>query len=259
MHNRRRADKAATGVTRKPSTENTGDEARDSRHSERFANAFVRSAFGRHYWDDRLEADMRRQLENSEQRRINRNKKKERETSGPAMSGPSKFLLRRSKETPASIVKWNIQTLERPMTRRTPCHYSLLTMMIIATALALPGSGRATAQRVPTECAQATGDEAIAVCTRIIADESESVHTRAIAYMMRGMHYHQLFSDYDRAIADCSEALKINPNFSGAYLCRGFAYYFKGDKARGVADMKRAAELGNPSARQALRDVGEAQ
>lgn len=67
MQNRRTADPAAACVPRKTETDRVGDGAREDRRNGRFARALARSAFGRHYWDDRLEAELRWQLENSQQ------------------------------------------------------------------------------------------------------------------------------------------------------------------------------------------------
>ena len=49
--------------------------------------------------------------------------------------------------------------------------------------------------------------------------------------------------DYDNAIADYTEALRINPNSDVAYYCRGNAYRAKGDIERAIADHEEAVRL----------------
>ena len=48
---------------------------------------------------------------------------------------------------------------------------------------------------------------------------------------------------FDAAIADCSQALKLDPNMANAYNLRGFAYYAKGDSDRALADYGTALRL----------------
>ena len=49
--------------------------------------------------------------------------------------------------------------------------------------------------------------------------------------------------DYDKAIADCSEAIKIAPSSSSAYCMRGRAYRAKGDCDKAIADYNEAIRL----------------
>ena len=49
--------------------------------------------------------------------------------------------------------------------------------------------------------------------------------------------------DLDRAIADYSKAIQLDPNYADAYAFRSKAYRKRGDKDRGMADIIRAAEL----------------
>jgi tetratricopeptide (TPR) repeat protein len=49
--------------------------------------------------------------------------------------------------------------------------------------------------------------------------------------------------DYDRAIADYSTAIELNPASAEAFNDRGFAYYLQGKSDRAIADFTRAIEL----------------
>jgi tetratricopeptide (TPR) repeat protein len=84
------------------------------------------------------------------------------------------------------------------------------------------------------------GDEAIAVCSRIISRRPGDV----IHFIYRGAAY-QRKSDYDRAIADFDQAIRLDPNdaFATAYNSRGNAYNAKGDYDRAIADFDQAIRL----------------
>lgn len=62
------------------------------------------------------------------------------------------------------------------------------------------------------------------------------------SYYKRGKHYEDIWrrldqeGDYDRAIADYTEAIRLDPGYTMAYIYRGFAYHRKGDYNRAIAD-----------------------
>ena len=47
----------------------------------------------------------------------------------------------------------------------------------------------------------------------------------------------------DAAIADFTEAIRINPNNARAYQSRGMAYEKKGETAKAKADIRKAEQL----------------
>lgn len=61
-------------------------------------------------------------------------------------------------------------------------------------------------------CSKGSGTEAVNACTRLIA----------AAYMDRGAMWMGR-KDYDRAVADYSEAIRLNPDSHDAFLTRGKA------------------------------------
>jgi tetratricopeptide (TPR) repeat protein len=81
---------------------------------------------------------------------------------------------------------------------------------------------------------------------RAIADYTEAIRLNpdyATAYNNRGNVYHNNKKDYDRAIADYTEALRIDPKYVIAYNNRGRAYYNKKDYDRAIEDYNEAVRF----------------
>ena len=83
-------------------------------------------------------------------------------------------------------------------------------------------------------------DIATADCTEAIRLDPES----AKAYCYRGLA--RLEIDDDAAGADCTEAIRLDPKCALAYQIRGSAYERKGERGKAVADYAKARELGYP-------------
>jgi tetratricopeptide (TPR) repeat protein len=64
-------------------------------------------------------------------------------------------------------------------------------------------------------------------------------------------------SDYDRAIADFNEAIRLDPKYALAFYQRGNAYGRKGDPDRAIADLDEAIRL-NPQHADSFVDRGNA-
>src|SRR6266567_1765236 len=116
-------------------------------------------------------------------------------------------------------------------------------VLLAAAGLVLATSVGVFAAGDREDCA-ATGnpDQSIAACARVIADNTETAANRAVAYKNRGNVYFDK-KDYDRAIADDSEAIKLDPKLATAYNRRGVAYLNKRDLDRAFADYNEAINL----------------
>ena len=87
-------------------------------------------------------------------------------------------------------------------------------------------------------------DQRLSGCTALVESERASAQDRAAGYGNRCWAYSDK-GDPDRAITDCSEAIRLDPKLANAHLNRGKAYSDKGDFDRAIADYNRAIEL-NP-------------
>jgi tetratricopeptide (TPR) repeat protein len=129
-------------------------------------------------------------------------------------------------------------------------------------------------------CKTARGDTAIEACTRAIDSKKYKAkkykRTLSLLYTNRGVEY-EIKKEFDKAVADHSEAIKIdvrnwaafnnrgnayagkrefdlaiadydeaiklNPKYAEAFYNRGLAKRNKGDRTGGDADIKQAEEL----------------
>jgi tetratricopeptide (TPR) repeat protein len=81
-----------------------------------------------------------------------------------------------------------------------------------------------------------------AVTTASYGESGSSAPKTAGAFFDRAL-LSQNREEYDNAIADYTEALRIDPNFVAAYHNRGGAYYNKGDYDRAIADYTAALRI----------------
>jgi tetratricopeptide (TPR) repeat protein len=88
-------------------------------------------------------------------------------------------------------------------------------------------------------------DTQIRSCTALIQSSSELEENVAIAYYNRALA-HENKEEYDLAIADYTEAIRLNPNEADAYLYRGLDKQRNGDNAGAEADIAAAKRI-NPN------------
>jgi len=95
-------------------------------------------------------------------------------------------------------------------------------------------------------------DKAIAEYTQAI----KLVPNYVIVYNERALAYGNK-GDYDKAIADLNEAIRLDPNYAVAYNNRAYAYNGKGDYDKAIADANQAIKL-EPNFANAYRHRGYA-
>jgi tetratricopeptide (TPR) repeat protein len=99
-------------------------------------------------------------------------------------------------------------------------------------------------------------DQQLVGCTALVESERASAQDRAAGYSNRCWAYSDK-GDPDRAIADCNEAIRLDPKLANAYLNRGKAYSDKDDFDRAIADYDQAIEL-NPKSSMAYNNLCDA-
>src|SRR6202035_3713353 len=67
-------------------------------------------------------------------------------------------------------------------------------------------------------------------------------YQRSIAYENRGAAFNLKWR-FDQAVADFTEAIRLNPKLSEAYAGRGFAYLRKGEPQKAITDLTEAIRL----------------
>jgi Tfp pilus assembly protein PilF len=95
-------------------------------------------------------------------------------------------------------------------------------------------------------CLKESGDVAIEACTRAIKSKRYAGHVLARQYLSRGVEQ-QAKEDYDPALADFAEAVRIDKKYATAYYNRCAIYNFKKQYDSAITECSQAIKLG-PSA-----------
>jgi tetratricopeptide (TPR) repeat protein len=128
-------------------------------------------------------------------------------------------------------------------------------MWSIILALLVGWSAAPAAADDRSDCAKpGGGDETIAACSRMIASNALKGAELASAFSNRGVAYKRK-GDFDRAIADYDEAIRLNPSSAIAYINRCADYNAKGAHDRAIADCSAALRL-DPKNGNALNNRG---
>ena len=116
----------------------------------------------------------------------------------------------------------------------------LPTMVMCVLMVAAPALG--ASHKEHDDCNADDPDRNIAGCTRIVEDDHESTKVRSIAYVARGLAWRNR-GDRDRAMADFTDAIRLDPDSSLAYSNRGILWREKKDIDRAIADFTDAIRI----------------
>ncbi|MDD2923302.1 MAG: tetratricopeptide repeat protein, partial [Anaerolineales bacterium] len=94
-----------------------------------------------------------------------------------------------------------------------------------------PGSPTIIGQRGYAYIELGEYDKAIADYTEVIRIDPKA----AYAYSQRAVAYRDL-GEYDKSVANYTEAIRLDPEYAYAYSGRGFAYYKLGEDEKAIAD-----------------------
>jgi len=117
------------------------------------------------------------------------------------------------------------------------------TAAVIFVALMVVSPAAAQQSQARSWCyGNSTDVETISACTLVILSGRESQRNLANAYFNRGIAYKNQ-RDFDRAIADYTQAIQLNPKDAKPHVNRGNVYSDKGDFDRAIADYSEAIQL----------------
>ena len=125
--------------------------------------------------------------------------------------------------------------------RRSAGHYvdimrSFVIALVLISAL-LPSNARAQVR-----CGDPDPEVSISVCSSVIQSGRARGRDLAIAHTERGVAYVALL-DYDRALRDFGEAIRIDATFAKAFANRGAVYGAKQEFDRAIDDFTRVLAL----------------
>jgi lipoprotein NlpI len=88
----------------------------------------------------------------------------------------------------------------------------------------------------------AAWEQQIEICSALIQSGQGSDGERALAFKNRGNAYVRI-DDGDKALADYSEAIRLDPKLAAAYVGRGDIYIDREDPDRAIADFDSAIQI----------------
>jgi Tfp pilus assembly protein PilF len=110
-------------------------------------------------------------------------------------------------------------------------------------ALLLAGTFEVRAADDAKTCVRESGDAAMDACSRAIKSSRLTGHALARLYLSRGVEQ-RAKQDYDLALADFAEALKIDKKYADAFFNRCSIYNFKKEYDSALAECSQAIKLG---------------
>jgi len=117
----------------------------------------------------------------------------------------------------------------------------LLSLMVCVASPAWAG-GLDDAQAGEAALDERNYDKAIRLFTKAIESGEVSPENLSKMYFNRGIAWENK-GDLNKAIADYTKAIEINPNYAKAYNNRGLAWHNKDDYDKAIADFTRAIEI----------------
>jgi tetratricopeptide (TPR) repeat protein len=86
-----------------------------------------------------------------------------------------------------------------------------------------------------------TVEEALAACDRLLGDSGEAKNRAMLLRNRCGIYYTK--SDYDNALADCNQALRMEPESAIGYNRRGLIWYQMKSYVSAIEDFSQAIRL----------------
>src|SRR5262245_36990654 len=132
--------------------------------------------------------------------------------------------------------------------------------MCVLMAIALPTMSAQAPSALWQACTggQEESDSQIKACTAVIdspktaqADRAIALNHRGAAWLVKGnlIVLGDPRREFERAIADLTETIRLDPKFRDAYLNRGYVWYSARDWKRAIADYTAAIKIDPDHAR----------
>src|SRR5215831_8433486 len=135
--------------------------------------------------------------------------------------------------------------------------FALLVLVLSLATDSVWAVGKPTANEDIPKCYKSTNSEmAINYCTQVIESGQLSGKGLAFAFYKRANGYYER-GQYDRAIEDYNQAIRLNPNHANAFSNRGATYARKGEYDRAIENYDEAIRL-NPKHADAFSNRGVA-
>lgn len=115
--------------------------------------------------------------------------------------------------------------------------------LALMAVIAAPGVAAAE----DASCTSGEPDARIAACTTVIEAPGTPPEQRAEAYFRRALSWSQ-FNQYERAIRDYDNALKINPGDAAALNNRAYSWLKLGNPSQALPDVEQALKMAPESA-----------
>ncbi len=120
---------------------------------------------------------------------------------------------------------------------------SCTLMILVIGASLLTARFEARAADDAKACLKESGEVAIEACTRAIKSKRYAGHVLARQYLSRGVEQRSK-EDYDAALADFAEALKIDKKYADAYFNRCSVSNYKKQYDAAITECSQAIKLG---------------
>jgi len=140
--------------------------------------------------------------------------------------------------------------------RRIAMRHRLFVYALAGLAFAAPAALAQDRTAAMDECLGDDANIVIAGCTALIDSGWDSERNLAVSYFHRGRAYFRL-ENYDAALRDFDEAIRLRPNFLNAFFQRGDIYLTKADYDAAIRDFTEVVTL-NPEDAIAFRYRGNA-
>jgi tetratricopeptide (TPR) repeat protein len=102
-------------------------------------------------------------------------------------------------------------------------------------------------KKAAQDCADHDPDRAIRGCTSIIERRLVPPPELGVIYAKRGLAYERK-QEFERAITEFDEAVRLAPNDFEGYYLRGLVYEMKGERDKAITDYRRSLFLDSGSA-----------